>query len=158
MKEQSYRNPIPTVDAIIQKDSRILLVKRKNEPFKGCFALPGGFVNEGEKVEETARREVKEETSLDIELVDILGVYSDPNRDPRGHVMSTVFIGRISDNKEKVEARAQDDAEEINWIKLAEIDKRNLAFDHKKITSDYKLWQRFGGTFWSSSSKDRDIS
>lgn len=156
MKEQRHRNPIPTVDTIIQKVSRILLVKRKNEPFKGYFALPGGFVNKGEKVEEAARREVKEETSLDIELVDILGVYSDPDRDPRGHIMSTVFIGKISNNKQKVEALAQNDAAEVGWISLEEIDSTNLAFDHKKIITDYISWQRSGGTFWSS--KDRDIS
>jgi 8-oxo-dGTP diphosphatase len=150
MKEQNYRNPTPTVDSIIQKDSRILLVKRKNEPFKGYFALPGGFVNEGERVEEAAKREVKEETSLDIEPIDILGVYSDPKRDPRGHIMSTVFIGKISRDKDKVSALAQDDAEEVSWIKLDEIDNTSLAFDHKKIILDYKLWQRSGGTFWSS--------
>lgn len=155
MKEQSYRNPIPTVDTIIQKNSQILLVKRKNEPFKGYFALPGGFVNEGEKVEEAAKREVMEETSLDVELIDILGVYSDPNRDPRGHIMSTVFIGKISNNKQKVEALAQDDAEETVWMRLEEIDSISLAFDHKKIISNYKLWKRSGGTFWSS--KDKKI-
>jgi 8-oxo-dGTP diphosphatase len=104
MKEQRYKNPIPTVDTIIQKDSQILLVKRKKEAFKGLFALPGGFVNEGERVEDAAKREAKEETSLDIELVDILGVYSEPNRDPRGHIMSTVFVGKIISPNNKVEA------------------------------------------------------
>lgn len=156
MNEYQYRNPIPTIDVIIQKNSQILLVKRKSEPFKGYFALPGGFVNEGEKVEEAAKREVMEETSLDVELVDILGVYSDPNRDPRGHIMSTVFVGKISNNKQEVEALAQDDAAEVGWISLKEIDSTNLAFDHKKIITDYISWQRSGGTFWSS--KDRDIS
>jgi len=92
MKEQHYKNPTPTVDAIIQKNSQILLVKRKKEPFKGYLVLPGGFVNEGERVEDAVKREIKEETSLDIELIDILGVYSEPERDPRGHIMSTVFI------------------------------------------------------------------
>jgi len=101
MREQRYKNPIPTVDTIIQKGSQILLVKRKKEPFKGLFALPGGFVNEGERVEDAAKREAKEETSLDIELVNILGVYSEPNRDPRGHIMSTVFVGKISPNKSR---------------------------------------------------------
>ena len=95
MKKGGYKNPIPTVDIIIQMNSRILLVKRKNEPFRGYMAIPGGFVNEGETVEDPAKREVKEETSLNIELIDILGVYSDPKRDPRGHNMSTVFIGKI---------------------------------------------------------------
>jgi 8-oxo-dGTP diphosphatase len=149
MKEERYKNPIPTVDSIIQKDSQILLVKRKKEPFKGFFALPGGFVNEGERVEDAAKRETKEETSLDIELVDILGVYSDPNRDPRGHILSTVFVGKISPNN-KAEALAQDDAAKIEWINLEEVDNTVFAFDHRKIISDYKRWKWSGGTFWSS--------
>lgn len=150
MNEKHYRNPTPTVDTIIQKESHILLVKRKNEPFKDYFALPGGFVNEGERVEDAARRETREETSLDVELVDILGVYSDPNRDPRGHIMSTVFIGKISNSNEKTEALAHDDAAAIDWINLEEVEKISLAFDHKNIISDYKKWKRSAGTFWSS--------
>jgi 8-oxo-dGTP diphosphatase len=156
MKEQRYRNPTPTVDTIIQRDSWILLVKRRNDPFKGYLVLPGGFVNEGERVEDAAKREVKEETSLNIELLDILGVYSDPIRDPRGHMMSTVFIAKISSNNEKVDAVAQDDAAAIEWISLEVINTRNVGFDHKRIISDYKTWKTSGGTFWSS--KDRDTS
>jgi 8-oxo-dGTP diphosphatase len=156
MKEQRYRNPTPTVDTIIQMDSRILLVKRKNDPFKGYLVLPGGFVNEGERVEDAAKREVKEETSLNIELLDILGVYSDPTRDPRGHMMSTVFIAKISSNNEKVDAVAQDDAAAIEWISLEVINTRNVGLDHKRIISDYKTWKTSGGTFWSS--KDQDTS
>jgi 8-oxo-dGTP diphosphatase len=156
MKEQRYRNPTPTVDTIIQRDSRILLVKRRNDPFKGYLVLPGGFVNEGERVEDAAKREVKEETSLNIELLDILGVYSDPTRDPRGHMMSTVFISKISSHNDKVDAVAQDDAAAIEWISLEVIDTRNVGFDHKRIISDYKTWKTSGGTFWSS--KDRDTS
>jgi 8-oxo-dGTP diphosphatase len=117
---------------------------------KLSFAVPGGFVNEGERVEEAAKREAKEETSLDIELVDILGVYSDPNRDPRGHIMSTVFIGEISYNNEKIEPLAQDDAAAIEWIDLQKVETTSLAFDHERIISDYKKWKRSGGTFWSS--------
>ena len=155
MKEQRYRNPTPTVDTIIQRDSRILLVKRKNDPFKGYLVLPGGFVNEGERVEDAAKREVKEETSLNIELLDILGVYSDPTRDPRGHMMSTVFIAKISSHNDKVDAVAQDDAAAIEWISLEVIDIRNVGFDHKRIISDYKTWKTSGGTFWSSKDRDR---
>ena len=86
---------------------------------------------------------------MDIELVDILGVYSDPNRDPRGHLMSTVFVGKIAHNN-KAEALAQDDADEIEWINFEEVDTSSLAFDHQKIISDYKKWKTSGGTFWSS--------
>ena len=74
---------------------------------------------------------------MDIELVDILGVYSEPNRDPRGHIMSTVFIGEISPNN-KAEALAQDDAAEIKWMTLEELDNTSFAFDHQKIVSDLR--------------------
>jgi 8-oxo-dGTP diphosphatase len=151
MSEKQSDNPIPVVDVIIQQDSEVLFAKRKKEPFKGYLGLPGGFVNIGETVEDAARREVKEETSLDIELTDILGVYSDPQRDPRGHIMSTVFIGRVLSNKNvKHMATAQDDALEIEWIDLSTIDKKNLSFDHKSILSHYKKRKESGGTFWST--------
>ena len=151
MKKEGYKNPVPAVDAIIQMDTQILLVKRKNEPFRGYMAIPGGFVNEGETVEDAAKREVREETSLDIELVDILGVYSDPKRDPRGHIMSTVFIAYVPVNRNKsVEALAPDDASELEWIDLEAIPNEKFAFDHKRILMDYIKWKESGETFWSS--------
>ena len=149
MKKGGYKNPIPTVDIIIQMNSRILLVKRKNEPFRGYMAIPGGFVNEGETVEDAAKREVKEETSLNIELIDILGVYSDPKRDPRGHNMSTVFIGKISTIRNgRIEAFAPDDALELQWMDLKMIPDEKFEFDHKNILKDYLEWKECGGTFW----------
>lgn len=151
MSEKQSNNPIPVVDVIIQQDSEVLFAKRKKEPFKDYLGLPGGFVNIGETIEEAARREVKEETSLDIELTDILGVYSDPQRDPRGHIMSTVFIGRIPSNDNvKNKAIAQDDASQLEWIDLQTVGDKNLAFDHKIILSNYKKWKESGGTFWST--------
>jgi 8-oxo-dGTP diphosphatase len=150
MNEKHYKNPTPTVDAIIQKNSQILLIERKKEPFKGYLVLPGGFVNEGERVEDAAKREVKEETSLDIVLLEILGVYSEPGRDPRGHVMSTVFIGEISKVSYKVDAIAQDDAAAIEWLNLEEVVNTRFGFDHRRIIIDYVKWKQFGGTFWSS--------
>ena len=96
-----YKNPIPTVDVILQKGSEILLIKRKNEPFKDHLALPGGFVNQGEKVETAALREVNEETSLEIEPVDILGVYSDPKRDPRRHILTVCIYRNNSQRRAK---------------------------------------------------------
>jgi 8-oxo-dGTP diphosphatase len=160
MKKEGHKNPIPTVDIIIQMDSRILLVKRKNEPFRGYLAIPGGFVNEGETVEDAAKREVKEETSLDIELIDILGVYSDPKRDPRGHNMSTVFIGKIPTTRNgKVKAAAAaDDALELYWMNLEDIPYEKFAFDHKNILEDYIKWKKSGGTFWSSPTVGTRIS
>ena len=157
MKKEGYKNPVPAVDAIIQMDTQILLVKRKNEPFRGYMAIPGGFVNEGETVEDAAaKREVREETSLDIELVDILGVYSDPERDPRGHIMSTVFIAYVPVNRNKsVEALAADDASELEWIDLEAIPNEKFAFDHKRILMDYIKWKESGETFWSSKATKR---
>lgn len=147
-----HKNPIPTVDMVLEHNSKILLVKRKNNPYKGFLALPGGYVNDGERIEDAARREVNEETSLDIDLLNILGVYSDPSRDPRGHLISTVFVGRYPvDNN--AEPSAGDDAEEIEWVALDDLHNSNIAFDHKRILFDYKVWKVSGGTFWSS--KDR---
>jgi 8-oxo-dGTP diphosphatase len=160
--QQEHKNPKPTVDIIIKRDSEVLLVRRKKDPFKNYLSLPGGFVDEGERVEDAARREAKEETSLDIEPIEILGVYSDPRRDPRKHIMSIVFIVRIIDgNNNEAKAEAKDDAEQIEWMTLEDIDKKEFGFDHKKILLDYKKWlQQAGGeggggvaasrTFWSS--------
>jgi ADP-ribose pyrophosphatase YjhB (NUDIX family) len=155
MPSKRYKNPIPTVDVIIEQNSRILMIRRKNEPYEGYLALPGGFVNEGERIEDAAKREANEETSLNIGLREILGVYSDPKRDPRGHLVSTVFVATIPIDKdtEPVQASAQDDAAEIKWINLEALDKNNIAFDHKKILFDYKAWKLSGGTFWSSRDK-----
>jgi 8-oxo-dGTP diphosphatase len=152
MSSKQYKNPIPTVDVIIEQNSRILMIRRKNEPYKGYLALPGGFVNDGERIEDAAKREANEETSLNIGLREILGVYSDPKRDPREHLVSTVFVAMIPiDNEtEPVQASAQDDAAEIEWINIEALDNRSLAFDHKKILFDYKAWKLSGGTFWSS--------
>jgi ADP-ribose pyrophosphatase YjhB (NUDIX family) len=142
---RDYKNPIPTVDAIIQKSSSILLVKRKKDPYKNQFALPGGFVNEGETIEEAIEREVYEETSLKIHPIDILGVYSDPTRDPRGHMMTVVFIVLII----KGIATAGDDAKEISWIPIEKINEIKIAFDHKLVLRDYLRWKREGGTYWT---------
>ena len=152
MSSRRYKNPIPTVDIVIEQASKILMIRRRNEPYRGYLALPGGFVNEGERVEDAARREVNEETSLDICLMDILGVYSDPNRDPRGHLMSTVFVGMIPVDKgtEPIQASAHDDAAEIIWLNLEALENSDIAFDHRKILFDYKVWKESRGTFWSS--------
>lgn len=144
---KNYRNPVPTVDIIVQQESNILLIKRKNDPFKDHLSLPGGFVNEGELVEEAARREMWEETSLTVEPIEILGVYSDPNRDPRRHVLTLVWIAIVVNGI----ARSNDDSIEVQWLPLNDIDSTRLAFDHKEILLDYIQWRKAGrGTFWSS--------
>lgn len=155
LEKQQHKNPTPTVDTIIQKGTKVLLVERKKDPFKQMMVLPGGFINEGERAEDAAIREVKEETSLDIVLDNILGVYSDPSRDPRGHIMSTVFIGKISDKSDKKEPIAGDDAATTKWVDLASIEEEQFGFDHKKILMDYKEWKQSGQTYWSSKKLDQ---
>ena len=143
----NYSNPTPTVDVILQRDSKVLMVRRKKNPYKDRLALPGGFVNEGETVEEAMKREAMEETSFEVEPVDILGVYSDPKRDPRKHIVTIVFIGIIVGGN----SRAGDDAAGIEWVKIDDIIKlQQIAFDHAQILHDYCQWKHSGGTFWST--------
>jgi 8-oxo-dGTP diphosphatase len=145
-----YKNPTPTVDVILERESKILMVRRKKDPYKDLLALPGGFVNEGETVEDAMKREAMEETSLEIHPIDILGVYSDPRRDPRKHIVTVVFVGIIVSG----DLRANDDAASIEWIQVASIDQlqqqKMLAFDHAQILRDYSQWKSTGGTFWST--------
>lgn len=125
-----YRNPFPTVDIIIEMEDKIVLIYRKNPPYG--WALPGGFVDYGETLEEAAIREAKEETNLEVELLYLLGCYSDPERDPRFHTITTVFVA-----KGKGEPRAKDDAKQVKLFKLEEIPWDELVFDHAKILRDY---------------------
>ncbi|HJU34975.1 MAG TPA: NUDIX hydrolase [Nitrososphaera sp.] len=145
---RQYRNPTPTVDVILERDSNVLMIRRKRDPFKDCLALPGGFVNEGETVEDAIKREAMEETSLEVHPIDILGVYSDPTRDPRKHIVTIVFVGIVVGG----EIKAGDDAASAQWMKLVDIDhqQNQLAFDHAQILRDYRLWKSSGGTFWST--------
>ena len=124
------KQPALTVDVIVRDGNRVLLVKRKNNPFKGKWALVGGFVEYGEKVEEAAKRECREETGLEVELERLVGVYSDPNRDPRGHVVSICFLARVVGGKLK----AGSDALEAKFFK--KIPWNELAFDHAQILKD----------------------
>jgi 8-oxo-dGTP diphosphatase len=127
-----YKNPSSTVDMIVPYDGGIILIKRRKDPFKGYWALPGGFLNCGaESLEEAAIRELAEETSLVAKVQDLklVGVYSDPARDPRGHVISHVYlVTRFSGT-----ALACDDACAIRAFRKIP---RNLAFDHDRILKD----------------------
>jgi ADP-ribose pyrophosphatase YjhB (NUDIX family) len=125
-----YQNPLPTVDIIIEINSEgIILIKRKNPPFG--WALPGGFVDYGESLEEAAIREAKEETNLDVKLEKQLHTYSDPGRDPRHHSISTVYIA-----KAKGKPLARDDAIEIGIFNESNLPEE-MAFDHRSIVEDY---------------------
>ena len=130
-KALSYRNPFLTVDVIIcMPDNGIVLIERKNSP-EG-WALPGGFVNYGESVEDAAVRESYEETLLNVTLVRQMKTYSAPNRDPRFHTASVVFIA-----KSEGIPRGHDDAKRAEIFSRDSIFQLNLAFDHKIILKDY---------------------
>jgi len=132
--------PALTVDCVIQDpQGRVLLIRRKNEPFKGAYALPGGFVDIGETVEAGCRREVREETGLDVRDLRLVGVYSDPSRDPRGHTVSTVYLATLPAAAEPV---AGDDAATAEWVD--DWRQTPLAFDHAKILEDAE--KMTGGT------------
>jgi ADP-ribose pyrophosphatase YjhB (NUDIX family) len=125
-----YHNPIPTVDIIIEvNEGEIILIKRKNDPVG--WAIPGGFVDYGESLEKAAVREAKEETSLDVTLIKQMHTYSRPDRDPRQHTISTVFIARG-----KGTPKAADDAAEIGVFTEDNLPEP-LMFDHREILSDY---------------------
>ncbi|KAF5086537.1 NUDIX domain-containing protein [Methanobacterium aggregans] len=109
-----------------------VLIKRKNEPYKDFWALPGGFVEYGETVESAASREAKEETGLEIDLKGIIGVYSDPKRDPRGHTVSIAFLAR----KAYGDLVADTDANDARYFGIDEIRDIDLAFDHRQIIEE----------------------
>ena len=123
------RNPLPTVDIVIEVEDCIVLIKRANPPHG--WALPGGFVDYGETVEQAAIREAYEETTLNIELVSLLGVYSDPARDPRFHTLSTVFIASAVG-----QPVAGDDASCAGLFQENTFPK-SIVFDHRTILDDY---------------------
>jgi len=130
MKNMEYKNPRLTVDGVIIDKNRILLIKRKNEPFKGKWSLPGGFVEYDETVESAVVREILEETNLSSEVKELIGVYSEPNRDPRGHTITIAFLLHIK----KGEVRRGDDAADAKFFELKQLP--DLSFDHEKIIDD----------------------
>ncbi|HYR95233.1 MAG TPA: NUDIX hydrolase [Candidatus Binatus sp.] len=131
-----HEGPRATVDVIIEVEGGIVLVRRRYPPLG--WAIPGGFVDRGERAEDAARREMREETSLDVELVDLLGVYSDPARDARGHTLSTVYVGRA-----RGRPRAGDDAMEAGVFSETTLP-APLVFDHARIVDDYFRFRRTG--------------
>jgi len=126
------KTPALTTDCVIfDNEGRVLLIKRKNEPFKGSYALPGGFVDIGETVEAACRREVDEEVGVEVSELSLVGVYSDPKRDPRGHTVSVAYLALLP---RAVAPRGGSDAEGAEWID--DWRRHALAFDHARILSD----------------------
>ena len=137
MSKQEKKNPLLTVDIIIEIGHRgIVLIERKNPP-RG-WALPGGFVDYGESLEHAAVREAKEETSLDVKLVEQFYSYSDPRRDPRHHTISTVFIATAQGSPE-----ADDDAKEARLFSENDLP-ASIVFDHPQILRDYFSYKKTG--------------
>ena len=144
-----YKSPSLTVDAVIicENDSiagrtssaarkifdfSTVLIERKKDPYKGSWALPGGFVEYGETVESAVLREVKEETGLEVQIITMVGVYSDPDRDPRGHTVTICYLTKRIGGTLK----ADTDASKVKCFNNEEISNLNLAFDHNIILKD----------------------
>ena len=129
-----YDNPFPTADCVIYDEALgIVLIERKNEPHG--LALPGGFIDTGETAEHAAIREMKEETGLDVKLIGILGVYSDPNRDPRSHTLTITYVAKAQD---VTALQAGDDASNAKFYALEDIPK--LCFDHNIAVEQFKKY------------------
>lgn len=123
------KTPLLAVDAIIVLQEGIVLIRRDRPPYEGCYALPGGFVEPGESVEEAVCREAREETGLELELLGLVGVYSRPDRDPRGHVVSLCYLARGWG-----ELRSGSDARSAEVFGIDELP--SLAFDHDQMMRD----------------------
>ena len=134
------KTPLLSTDIIIELHDRpghpIVLIERKHEPLG--WALPGGFVDVGETVEEAAVREAAEETNLEVSLVSLLGVYSEPHRDPRGHSVAVVWVARAGGDPV-----AMDDAAALRVYDPQDLPKQ-LAFDHARILDDYRTYRKTG--------------
>ena len=147
---KKLRNPYPVVDAIVEKNGKIVLIEKDRGPYAGMLGLPGGFIEWGETAEQAVVREAKEETGLRIKAIEILGVYSRPTRDVRGHLMTVVFAARLLGGK----LRGRDDVAKARWFHLKKIPwkKFNRTSDHPQIIRDYMKWKkaRRRETFWSS--------
>lgn len=127
-----YPRPAVTADiAVITREQapRVLLIRRKHDPFAGRWALPGGFVEEGEPLEAAARRELREETGMDVSVLEQVQTFGDPERDPRGWIVSVVYLASV--DPAQVLPRAADDAAEVGWHALDA--PPSLAFDHERI-------------------------
>jgi 8-oxo-dGTP diphosphatase len=128
-----YPKPDLTADCVVVHEGDVLLIRRKKDPYKGQWALPGGYINKGEKSKDAAARELLEETGLVAEDLRYVGVYDAPNRDPRGWVVSHAYTCIDTTSRDIL---AGDDAAEAKWFSMAEAEAMPLAFDHNQILTD----------------------
>lgn len=136
MDKMIFKNPASTVDLIVEREEGVILIKRKNLPYREMWAIPGGFIEYGkETLEEAAKRELREETGLEALGLRFMQVYSNPNRDPRGHVIAHVYVAEV-----KGKPKAGDDAKAVKFFPINSLPE--LAFDHDKILKDYRVWKK----------------
>ena len=128
-----YKSPILAVDGIIIEDGKVLMLKRAHYPFIGLWVLPGGQVEYGEKVEEAVKREMKEELGISVRIKKLIGVYSNPKRDPRRHTVSVVYL--LSKQKGKI--CLNEEASEFKYFSLKNLPQK-IGFDHRKIIKDFR--------------------
>lgn len=129
-----YPRPAVTADCVVitkEEDPRVLLIQRGNEPFKGCWAFPGGFMDMDETTEQCAMRELKEETGLVVDHLTQIGAYSKVDRDPRGRTLSVAYLAIVN---EPLAVSGMDDAAKADWFPLSSLP--DLAFDHNEIMND----------------------
>ncbi len=127
------KSPILATDGIVLKGGKVLLTKREIDPFQGCWVLPGGHVEYGEKVEEAIKREMKEELGVPVKIKKLIGIYSDPKRDPRYHSVAVVFL--LEKGKGKVHLNHE--ASEFKYFSLNDLPEK-IGFDHRKVITDFK--------------------
>ena len=142
----TYHNPALTVDAVAVRGSgeerEVLLIRRGHEPWKGCWAFPGGFVDVGERPEDAVARELFEECNIVGKASGIIAVRGDPKRDPRGHVITIFYRMELDEESKGIkqgtnnEPVAGDDAAHAEWVKLSEVDLENMGADHAEIIQE----------------------
>lgn len=138
LKQEKVMKAVDAV--IIDNEGNILLIKRRYPPFQDFYALPGGFIEHGEKEKDALKREVKEETNVSIKIIEKIGAYDSPGRDPRGEVHSTAFLCKILKSSDNI--RSGSESKEVRLIPVDNLPNLKLAFDHRKIIKDSKAFLR----------------
>lgn len=137
--DNKVKTPYLTVDSVVMEKGKILLIKRKGNPFVGYWALPGGFVERGEILSKAASREVLEETGIQVSIEKMTGIYDDPKRNPMGHAVTAAFLCKTKGGKLKPQ---EEEVSEARFFPIPEIRKLKIAFDHRKIIRDALKMQR----------------